>query len=69
MGMGGLELRAWSHHRSSLIVPHGCLRGMNGFSPKIPSIDCNEIRYALPSGMTKEAWDNRPCSFCTCSRV
>ena len=67
--MGGLERSACSHQRSSSTVPRGCLRGIKGLLLKIPSIACNEVRYALPSGMTNEAWDNCPCSFCTCSRV
>lgn len=67
--MGGLELSACSHQHSSSTMPRGCLRGIKGLSLKIPSIDCSEVRYALPSGMTNEAWDSHPCSFCTCSRV
>ena len=67
--MGGLEFSACSHQRSSGIVPRGYLRGMNGELPKMPSIDCSEVRYADPSGMTREAWESRPCSFCTCSRL
>jgi hypothetical protein len=66
--MGGLEFNVCSHQRSSSIVPRGCLRGMKGLLPKISSINCNEVRYVLPSGMANNAWDNRPCNFCTCSR-
>ena len=58
-----------SHQRSSSTVPHGRPRGINGLLPNIPSINCSEVRYMLPSGMTNEAWDNCPCSFCTCLRV
>ena len=69
IGMGGQEPSAWSHQWSSLIMPCSCLCGMNSFSPKIPSINCSEIKYMLPFRMTKEVWDNHPWSFCTCLRV
>ena len=52
--MGGLKSSACSHQCSLLIVPHGCLCGINGLLLKIPSINCSVVRYALPSGMTND---------------
>ena len=53
--MGGLKSSACSHQRSLLIVPCGCLHGINGLLLKISNINCSAVRYALPSGMTKDA--------------
>ena len=55
IGMGGLESSMCSHQCSSLTVSHGCLHGINRLLLKIPSVDCSAVRYALPSGMTKDA--------------
>ena len=55
MGMGQGESRALSHQFNSGMVPQGCVRGMNGRSLNRPSMLCNEVMYAEPSGMTKEA--------------
>ena len=44
MEVGGLESSACNHQCSSLMVPHGCLRGMNGLLLKMPNMDCSAVR-------------------------
>jgi len=46
---------AWSHQSKSLVVSHGCVRGIKGLSPNIPNMACRDMRYALPSGITNAA--------------
>lgn len=68
MGMGCKVSSAHSHHVKSSAVLCGCVHGINGFVSNMPSMVCKVVRYALPSGITRDAWANFPCRLSTSLR-